>query len=63
MLLKPALSRKFHATEAIIYKALRDAAVVLLPQGPDNVVNDCLSQHPKGENFLSKKRRFCMYRM
>jgi hypothetical protein len=42
-------ARKFHAADAIICKAFRGAAVVNLPQAPDNEANGRISLRPKGE--------------
>ena len=58
-----SLNRKFNATEAFICQAFRDEAVISLPQVPDNAANGRFGQHPKGENFLAKKRKIYGYKL
>jgi hypothetical protein len=47
------LARIFHELEAFIGKAFRGAAVLMLPQAPDNAANGHLGLARKGENFYA----------
>jgi hypothetical protein len=46
-----AFTRKFHAPEVFVGKALQGAAVVNLRQAMDSDTNGCLRERPRGEFF------------
>jgi len=47
-----ALARIFHEFEAFICKAFRDAAVLMLPQIPDNAANGRLELARRVKTFM-----------